>query len=36
MKRSKPDPAADMYEPYIGALIAAFAVAAPLAVIFLW
>jgi hypothetical protein len=36
MKRSKPDPAADEYEPYIGLLIVILALAAPLTVILLW
>jgi hypothetical protein len=36
MKRSKPDPAADVYEPYIGLLLAAFAVLFPLVLIAPW
>jgi hypothetical protein len=36
MKRSKPDPAADVYEPYIGLLLMAFAVAFPLLLIVPW
>jgi hypothetical protein len=36
MKRWKPDPAAETYEPYIGLLIVVIAIACPLTVIFLW